>query len=95
MKYIHFNYLIKNWKSERNLMFSISSEDNFTSVMPTRPYISAWQNYCRATSSPKTVSLKIQAERTSSNSDADVYIDDVVLSSDACPGNYLGLQFGS
>ncbi|VDI15470.1 Hypothetical predicted protein, partial [Mytilus galloprovincialis] len=93
MRYIHFNYLIENWKSERNLMFSISSEDNFTSVMPTSPYISAWQNYCLAISSSKTVSLKIQTGRTSSNSDANVYIDDVVLSSDACPAKSVTCDF--
>ncbi|OPL33439.1 hypothetical protein AM593_07167, partial [Mytilus galloprovincialis] len=61
--------------------------------MPTSPYISAWQNYCLAISSSKTVSLKIQAGRTSSNSDADVYIDDVVLSSDACPAKSVTCDF--
>ena len=86
MMYLHFKYMISNWNSAQNLMYSISKGGDFTSVMTTRPILAAWQSYCVSVPSPGEVTLKFKADKTQMNNHTDVSIDDVVLSAKTCPG---------
>lgn len=89
MMYLHFKYMISNWNSAQNLMYSISKDGDFTSVMTTRPILAAWQSYCGSVPSPGEVTLRFKADKTQMNNHTDVSIDDVVLSAKTCPGKLL------
>ncbi|OPL32891.1 hypothetical protein AM593_03284, partial [Mytilus galloprovincialis] len=93
MMYLHFKYMISNWNSAQNLMYSISKDGDFTSVMTTRPILAAWQSYCVSVPSPGEVTLRFKADKTEMNNHTDVSIDDVVLSAKTCPVKSLACDF--
>ncbi|CAC5421234.1 unnamed protein product [Mytilus coruscus] len=93
MMFLHFKYMVNNWNNDKNLMYSISKEDDLTSVVATRPYLSAWQTYCVGVPGPKVVNLRFQAKRNQADRDSDIYIDDVNLSSDSCPAKTVTCDF--
>lgn len=87
--YLHFKYNISNWNSAQNLMYSISKNGDFTTVMTTKPILAAWQSYCVSVASPGEITLRFKADKTQMNNHTDVSIDDVVLSAKTCPGKLL------
>ena len=83
--YLHFKYLINNWDHSNNLQYSINNGSQYNPVLLSKPYLPAWQPYCKDLGTSATVNLMFQAKKT--RSDTDVSIDDVAVSADSCPGN--------
>ncbi|XP_052085911.1 MAM and LDL-receptor class A domain-containing protein 2-like [Mytilus californianus] len=91
--YLHFKYMISNWNSSQNLMYSINKNDDFTSVMTAKPILAAWQTYCVSISFPREVTVRFKTDKTQMNNHTDVYIDDVVLSAKSCSVKSLTCDF--